>query len=265
MAPDEAFGAIFPFDGIIADNAPVHKLAWTKVAEEMNLTMPDDDDVRRAMGMPTEIAIQRVMYWTNDWGDTKRIAFRKAELFFENFQGYNHTVEPETRQWLQQLKKSSIPICICSEMDRNSVNSTLMRMGLKDCYDELVSAEDDFDTRSQMYLNAAIKLNRPPQFCVVCVTDPEGISASRDISAQCVAVLGRHAAYELQSADLTVRDLSELTTYNLRRLFSQVGEGNNPELEPQLEMETQPSRRRRGPWGGGYEDDGDEGAYVVLR
>ncbi|KAJ1472396.1 hypothetical protein T484DRAFT_1840491 [Baffinella frigidus] len=63
----------------------------------------------------------------------------------------------------------------------------------------MVCAEDDFDTRSQMYLKAAIKLKRPPQFCVVFDNDPEGISASRDIQAQSEAMLGLFAAYELTS------------------------------------------------------------------
>ena len=42
----------------------------------MNLTKPEKSDVALAMTMPAEKAIQRVMYWTQDWGDTKRIAFR---------------------------------------------------------------------------------------------------------------------------------------------------------------------------------------------
>jgi len=46
------------------------------VALEMNLTKPEKSDVALAMTMPAEKAIQRVMYWTQDWGDTKRIAFR---------------------------------------------------------------------------------------------------------------------------------------------------------------------------------------------
>ncbi len=53
-------------------NAATHM----QVAEEMNLTKPEKADVALAMTMPAEKAIQRVMFWTQDWGDTKRIAFR---------------------------------------------------------------------------------------------------------------------------------------------------------------------------------------------
>ena len=53
-------------------------------------------------------------------------------------------------------------------------------------------------------------------------TQTQAISSAHDISAQCVAIVGRHAAYELTSADLTVASLADLTTYNLRRLFANV-------------------------------------------
>jgi hypothetical protein len=34
------------------------------VAKEMNYTVPDDDDIARAMALPIEKSIQRVMQWT---------------------------------------------------------------------------------------------------------------------------------------------------------------------------------------------------------
>jgi len=38
---------------------------------------------------------------------------------------------------------------------------------------------------------------------------------------------GQHAAWQLKSADLTVASLGDLTTYNMRRLFANVGQGNS--------------------------------------
>ncbi|EKX36564.1 hypothetical protein GUITHDRAFT_165694 [Guillardia theta CCMP2712] len=187
LHPDEAFGAIFRFEGVLSDTLPIHKSAWTKVAEEMNLRIPEENDVKMAMTMPAEKAIQRVMYWTQDWGDTKRIAFRKAELFFECWQQYDHACLEETKEWLEKLYKASIPICVCSEMDVNSLNVSLTKMGISQYSIAMVTAEDDCDTRAQMYLSAALKLNRPPQFCVIFDDDPESISSAHDISAQFLA------------------------------------------------------------------------------
>ena len=171
LAPDEAFGSIFRFEGVIADTMPVHKKAWEQVAREMNLTQPDDSDVRMAMTMPVEKAIQRVMYWTNDWGDTKRIAFRKAELFYELWKTHNHTVDADVVRWLAALQDAAIPTCLTSQLDRSSVELTLNTTGIAPYFSKMVCAEDDCDPRSQFFLKAAIKLKRPPQ--VRCAR-PEG-------------------------------------------------------------------------------------------
>lgn len=277
IAPDEAFGAIFRLEGAIVDTTHIHHSAWTRVAEEMNYTKPELSDVTLAMTMPVEKAIQRVMYWTQDWGDTKRIAYRRAELYYELWRDYDHQMLQETRDWLESLYKASIPICVCSEMDHDSLQVSLKKMGVEDLTEKccFVTAEDDCDTRAQMYLTSALKLNRRPEYCVVFDVDPEAISSAHDISAQCVAVLGNHAAWQLRSADLTVSSLGDLTTYNIRRLFANVGEGNSnpgdpgykpePELELELETQTQIARRKRGPWGGYSDDDDPTNPFVGVR
>mmetsp|Transcript_62124 Transcript_62124/g.91064 ORF Transcript_62124/g.91064 Transcript_62124/m.91064 type:complete len:475 (-) Transcript_62124:434-1858(-) len=277
QAPDEAYGAIFRMEGTIVDTTSLHRSAWALVAEEMNLTKPELTDVALAMTMPAEKAIQRVMYWTQDWGDTKRIAFRRAELYYQLWQDYDHVMLQETKDWLESLYKASIPVCVCSEMDSASLHLSLDKMGMRhevlDSF-SFVTSEDDCDTRAQMYLTSALKLNRPPEYCVVFDVDPEAISSAHDISAQCVAVLGQHAAWQLKSADLTVASLGDLTTYNMRRLFANVGQGNSnpgdpgykpePELELELETQTQIARRKRGPWGM-YDDDPDSPFVGVRR
>ena len=57
IAPDEAFGAIFRMEGSLVDTMPIHVSAWTRVAEEMNLTKPELADVSLAMTMPPEKAM----------------------------------------------------------------------------------------------------------------------------------------------------------------------------------------------------------------
>lgn len=260
LKPDEQFGSIVRYEAVVEDTLPFHREAWLLVArEEGNLPEPDDFDVRRAMTMPTELAVQRVMQWTRDWGETRRLAFRKAEAMAAGWRAGNHTMREGVLEWFLRLRDAGIPICLCSEMDRPSLEHTLEQLGVSHVFEHLVTAEDGFDTRAQMFLHAAIKLGRPPQLCAVFDHDPEGIAAAHDISARCVAVLGLHTAWELQSADLTVPALEELTTYNIRRLFSSVGDGPEEMLMPELETKTQRSRWRRG----GYEDPDDPFVYSV--
>ena len=109
----------------------------------------------------------------------------KPTLSCQLWQDWDHQLLEETKAWLESLYKASIPICLCSEMDAASLQSSLKKMGVGEIADQcvLVTAEDDVDTRAQMYLTSALKLNRPPEFCVVFDNDPEGISSAHDISA----------------------------------------------------------------------------------
>ena len=133
------------------DTSEIHKQAWARVAAENNFTVPDDDDVMRSMTMPTEQAIQRVMMWTRDWGDTKRIAFRKAEAFFECWQEHNHTLREGTVGWLENLYKAKIPMCLVSTMDRKSITASVTHLGIDRFFGGcFVTAEDDVATREQM-------------------------------------------------------------------------------------------------------------------
>jgi len=259
LKPDEQFGSIVRYEAVVEDTLPFHRDAWLLVAkEEGGLAPPDDFDVRRAMTMPAELAVQRVMHWTRDWGESRRLAFRKGEAFAEVWRTGQHTVRDGMLGWFARLRAAGIPMCLCSDMDQPSLEAALDQLGIRDVFEHLVTAEDGFDTRAQMFLQAAIKLGRPPQLCAVFDHDPEGISAAHDISARCVAVLGLHTAWELQSADLTVPALDDLTTYNIRRLFSSVGDAPMDALMPELEPQAQRSRWRRG----GYEDPDDPYVYA---
>lgn len=66
-----------------------------------------------------------------------------------------------------------------------------------------------------------MQLQRPPNLCVAFEGTPEGITAAHNSSMKAVAVASpQHPAYKLRSADVTVACLSDLTVYNVRRLFA---------------------------------------------
>ena len=50
---------------------------------------------------------------------------------------------------------------------------------------------------------------------------PHDAAVRLQVGMKCVALAGRHPVYELAAADLVVRDLSQLSFVNLKRLFAQ--------------------------------------------
>lgn len=227
LAPDEAFGVIFAWDTVVGNARELELRAWTTVAAECDLPPPDMDDIIRSEDMAAEAAVQRVFLWTRDWADIKRLVFRKGEVLSALHDGdYEPIATAGVREWLHLLSRYKVKCVLCAAAQpRARAERVMAALGLTDYFPrgEIVSSEDEFDTLEQMYLVAAIKAQRPPEKCVVFTDRPAGIAAAHDVSAKAVALIGAHPAYEVKTADETIRDYSELVVYNIRRLFSEAG------------------------------------------
>ena len=63
---------------------------------------------------------------------------------------------------------------------RASRQDALERMGLAEYFSARVTAEDDMDTLAERLLSASLKLQRPPDHCVVFVASPSAVTAAHN-------------------------------------------------------------------------------------
>lgn len=241
LAPDEAFGAIFMWDVIVSNSRELELRAWTAVAEEENLLLPDLDDMVRAEGMAPEAAVSRVFYWTEDWGEIKRLVFRKSELYEELHADFVFVKTRGLEAWLDVLSRYGVKCILCASRPRARVLEIVEQLGISRFFtkNEIVSSEDEYETMEQMFLVASLKAERPPSKCVVFTDKPMSITAGHEVSSKVVALIGAHPAYEIKTADQTISDFGELVVYNIRRLFSETGMEvmdlkTEPEVDPLL-------------------------------
>lgn len=237
LAPDEAFGAIFTWDVIVANARQLELQAWEAVAAEKKLPVPDMDDIVRAEGMAPEAAVSRVFYWTDDWGEVKRCVFLKHEKFHELERNFRYKTTQGIETWLDMLERYGIPCILCAAAQtKERVRTIVSTLGLSKYFtnNDIVSTEDEFESLEQMLLVAALKCERPPGKCVVFTDKPNGITAGHEVTAKVIAVIGAHPAYEMKTADQLVSDFDDLVLYNIRRLFSEDG---MEFMDPQTELE----------------------------
>lgn len=236
LAPEEAFGAIFSWDTVVANSRELELRAWTAVATERNLPPPDLDDIVRAEDMPPEKAVERVFYWTRDWGEVKEIVFRQREVYEELVGDYPFRAAAGLDAWLVNLARYGVKCVLCASRPRESVADVVELLGLGGYFkkNEIVASEDECDTLEQMFLCAAIKAERPPDKCVIFTDRPKGIAAGHEVSSKVVALIGPHPAYEVKTADETILSYDNLVVYNIRRLFSEAG---MERMDPQTEIE----------------------------
>jgi len=245
LAPDEAFGAVFTLDALLGTRRQEELAAWRAVAAAQTppLPPPDFDDILRAESMPPALAVERVFYWTRDWGDVQRLLRAKDEVLAA---AALTTVEavPGSVGWLEALGRYGVRACVLAEgIGRTQVRRLLAAMGLDAVVPalEVVSADDECDTAEQALLLASCRVDRPPCKVVVFTDAPGGVTAAHEVSAKAVALVGAYKAWELRAADCCVGDYDELKVMNVRRLFAEGGPGVG-EPEAQLEVQTKTGR-----------------------
>ena len=236
LAPDEAFGALFNWNAVICNARELELECWKQVAREEGLMEPDLDDIIKAETMAPEAAVERVFFWKGGWSDIKKWCFRKYEIMKELEQNFQYRLCSGLKMWMKNLDKYGVNYVICSPLPREQMERILKDTDLKDESRKLnlVSNEDEYDTLEQMYLLAALKAGKPPQKCVIFTDRPAEITAGHETSAKVVGIIGTHPAYEIKTADLSVRDYDELVIYNIRKLFSELGQEF---MDPVTELE----------------------------
>lgn len=171
MKPDEAFGAIFSFDGVIADTKSLKRESWQKLAEEHNLEFPK---IARPQifELSPERAMMEVLLWTRDVKEARELSYRLSEIYLDMFSGID-MAQGGVLEWLQSLESQNIPCAVVSVMERQNLNKTLEKIGLRDYFLFDVAHEDGMDTIAQRFLSAAVKMTRPPNKCIVFDNTPK--------------------------------------------------------------------------------------------
>ena len=221
MKPDEALGAIFVLEGVLADTRPLREMSWKLLAAENELSLPEI--MRPSMFDLHPIKVMtEVLEWSRDVGTARNLSHRLGQIYCELFLDLDEP-QPGTVEWLRALEKTNVPCAVISHMSREDVQIVLEKMGLHGFFVAVVAFEDDMETMAQQYLCAALKLERPPDHCIVFDHSPTGIAAAHNCTMKAVALQGYFKGYQLKQADVTCASLNELSVYNLRRLFANRG------------------------------------------
>ena len=221
MCPDEAFGLLFEWDDVVFDARSLVRKAWRDVADAQGLEIPAFERPQ-LYNMSPDRAVMDVMGWTRDIGRARELGWMVSTAYSELVRNVREPI-PGARQWLELMTKTQVPCALLTNLKRSTTIELLRQTGMDRCFTALVTADEDMETIAQRYLTAAIKLNRPPNHCVVFGSTPAAIAAAHNCTMKSVAVVGPHTAPELRTADLTVGSLTELSVINVRRLFANRG------------------------------------------
>jgi len=223
--PLQAYGAVFKWEVLVCDAVSAYRKPWQVVADEHGLPMPDDDYIMRAVGTRPERAIMQMFNWSDDWGETQKLAFEHYEAKAATFREAAFTPAEGVLDWLRLLKQYEVPCCLCAgtSLDRACAEAVVKSAGLDEFIDAYVTAEDGCEQEIESYLVSCIKVRRPPEKIVVFENDARGIVAAHEALTKAIAIVDGHAnGSDLRHADLRVGGMDALSLMSLRELFKDV-------------------------------------------
>eukprot|EP00271_Cylindrocystis_brebissonii_P009496 TRINITY_DN243_c0_g2_i1.p1 TRINITY_DN243_c0_g2~~TRINITY_DN243_c0_g2_i1.p1 ORF type:complete len:446 (+),score=66.99 TRINITY_DN243_c0_g2_i1:246-1583(+) len=237
-------GVVFEWEGVIVeDDAQLEQKAWSALAEEEQRPQPLAFVLKRAEGMKSEQVVSEVLCWSRDFLNVKRLAKRKEELY-EEMQGGVYRVKDGAREFVESLSRYNVPVAVASTRPRMYLERAIEAVGMEEFFDVVLAAEDAYRGKPdpEMFQYAAEKLGLIAERCIVVGNSNKTVEAAHDGLMKCVAVVGRHPAFELGAADLVVRRLTDLSFVDLKNLSDldspefQVPEEFQPEMEEEEEV-----------------------------
>ena len=210
------FGAIFDWDGVIIDSAKLHEQSWHRLATELGKVIAPGSFLR-GFGMKSARIIAEIHGWAKEPAEIAQLENRKEALYRAIVAQSDIAPLPGVTQWLDRLRGAGVPCAVASSTHRQNIDAVLDRIGLKNAFTAIVSAEDveHGKPNPEVFLKAAERLGIGADRCVVFEDAHVGIEAAHAAGMRVVAVATTHPIEQLRAADLIVRRLDELSIAQL--------------------------------------------------
>ena len=154
---------IFDCDGTIANNMDIHINAWFKVLESKNIVL-STNNLSHYHGLPSEAILKDLC----DLSD-EEIPIVANELRDETFKLLDDTKPIELIVDLIKYYYNKIPMLVISGGKSKNVIRTLEILGIDDCFDEIITADDAHPSKNttEAFTLLAEKYCLKPEECHV--------------------------------------------------------------------------------------------------
>jgi beta-phosphoglucomutase-like phosphatase (HAD superfamily) len=174
--PERYAGLIFDCDGTLTDSMPLHYAAWVEALTRHGLTFPEPRFYAMG-GVPTGKIIEMLSAEQGVPVDVVAVGIEKEELFLTKL---SQVVANEPVCQVARNYRGKLPMAVASGGARDIVRDQLVTIGMEDCFDAIVGAEDTalHKPNPDVFLEAANRIGVPPETCLVFEDTDIGIEAA---------------------------------------------------------------------------------------
>jgi beta-phosphoglucomutase family hydrolase len=220
MSKGRLEAVVWDLDGVIADTAEYHYLAWRDVFKERGMDY-SKTDFMPYFGRRHDTIIRAVLGDKLSPEEFEAITEEKQRNYRRRV-GDNIVALPGVIALIKSLHEQGIKQAIASSAVPENIEIILRGLGIEDCFQAIVHGMEVKEGKPspQIFLLAAKKLGVKPPNCVVIEDAIAGVAAAKRAGMKSVAVTNSHPKEALKNADLIVDTLEKVGIIDLQRLFN---------------------------------------------
>jgi beta-phosphoglucomutase len=212
---------IFDMDGVIVDTEPVHRYAYYKQFEELNI------EVTEAMytsftGFSTRNTFQTLKEQFQLEHEVEDLIQRKRSIFNDAFDTKEDLELLEgVRALIEDLYQNGIQLIVASSASKVTIDRVFTRFGLHNFFTHIVSGEDFPKSKPHpaIFEHAASLSVAPKENCIVIEDSTNGVKAAKAAGIFCVGYNSEHSKDQnLAEADVVINHFKELNATSVKAL-----------------------------------------------
>lgn len=216
----QAEAIIFDFDGVMVDTEPLHYKSFQRILAPLGFGFTWQEYLDSYIGFDDRDAFREAFAANKKNLDANKLHYlisQKASAFQEVIQD-GVSAYPGVVELIRKLRDANIPLAICSGALRSDIDPILLMLGLTDCFDTIVTADDVTSSKpdpecyelafSRLNSIHNLSLNKKTTFAIE--DTPAGISAAQKAILNVCAITNSYPANLLSDATYITCSLDHL-------------------------------------------------------
>ena len=216
---------IFDMDGVIVDTEPVHRYAYFKQFNELNITVTEEM-YTSFTGFSTRNTFQKLKEIFVIEHEVEDLIQRKRNIFNEAFDNKADLELLEgVESFIKELHQNGMQLILASSASKVTIERVFSRFKLHDYFTHVVSGEDFPKSKPDpaIFEHAASLSIAPKESCIVVEDSTNGIKAAKAAGIFCVGYNSIHSeAQDLSEADVVINHFNELGFEMLKDIQSKL-------------------------------------------
>lgn len=216
---------IFDMDGVIVDTEPVHRYAYYKQFEELNIEV-SEELYTSFTGNSTRNIFQKIKDIFKLENEVEDLIQRKRSIFNDAFDTKKDLeLLDGVRNLIVDLHQNGVQLILASSASKVTIDRVFNRFELHDYFTHKVSGEDFPKSKPHpaIFEHAASLSIAPKESCIVIEDSTNGIIASKAAGILCIGYNSLHSKnQDLSIADFVVNHFDELNYASVKDLDSKL-------------------------------------------